>query len=218
MSRLLIVLIVLLMAAPALAQSATPSPMPTATPGAQGTLQALPTYSGAIGGTLPTLTPFPTHAWPTLTPAPIQPREWMGTGVLPMTPGGAYVPPPMPALDAPDAFYEDTALGFQGINDGNITRFMVFLMDVAIGFYQWFVVNFPRVIFAARWFVIIMIVLYGVFLIWKGSKFAPPDAERDANPRQFFFRSFRMGGRYYYYRRGARKSKDNDGPTQPRLL
>ncbi len=213
---LLLVLVLLALAAPAAAQTATPTPSPTSPAGnAAATLAALPTYD-ALGGS-PTHTPFPTIAWPTLTPVSLVPVPWMGLGAQTMTPGGPYQPPNPPNFDAPDAVYEDTANGFQAINDGNLTRFTVYLVDVAITFYTWFAANFPRILLGARWFVLIMMVLYGIFFIWKGSRFAPPDAERDANPRAFFFRTFRMGGRYYYYRRGARKA-DPDKPTQGRLL
>lgn len=213
-ARWLIIPVALLLAAPLLAQSATPSPAPTASDG-QATLAAMPTY--ALGmGPLPTHTPFPTANWPTLTPGAVVVRPWVGIGPLAMTPGGAYEPPPFPDLDAPDLPGITTAYGFQAINDANTAGFMVYLMDVAMTFYKWFVANFPRIVAGARWFVIIMIILYGVFLLWKGSKFAPPDAERDANPTRFFFRSFRLGGRYAYYKRGSRKRGNNpDGPNGP---
>ena len=200
-----IVPLLLLMATPALAQTATPSPQPTSE--AQATFAALPTYSGALLGDLPTSTPFPTAAWPTLTPSGLTAVPWAGVGREAMTPGGAYDPPEPPAFDSPDAFYEDTANGFQGINDGNIAQFMVFLVDVAISFYQWFVVNFPRVMLGARWLVIILIVLYGIFIIWRGSKFAPPDQEShdEQYDRYAFFRTFRQQGRYYANTRRRRE-------------
>lgn len=215
----LLLLIGLLIATPALAQTATP-PAPTSTlSAAQATLAALPTYD-PLGGTA-TRTPWATMAWPTLTPVSLVPRAWIGIGAVNMTPGGAYQPPPAPNFNAPDAPWEDTATGFSAINDGNLTKFIVFLIDVARTFYMWFAMNFPQILLGARWLVIIMIVLYGIFYIWKGSKFAPPDAERDENPTRFFFRTFRMGGRYAYYKRGSRrrnKPNDPNAPKQERLL
>jgi hypothetical protein len=210
-------LILLLVATPALGQTATPSPSPTgATSGAAATLSALPTFS--LSGSA-TATPAPTIAWPTLTPNPnTTPKPWIGVGELPMTPGGGFVPPNPPAFTSPDLPGVNTPNGFSAINDLNLSAFMVYLIDVGINFFRWLSINFPRLIIAARWFVIIMLVLYGIFWIWKGSKFAPPDADRDANPRSFFFRSFRMGGRYYYYKRGSRIKDDPDAPKQGKLL
>lgn len=201
-----IVPLLLLSATPAVAQTATPTPSPTsATGNAAATLSALPTFS--LEGSA-TSTPAPTIAWPTLTPDPrTTPRAWVGYGLVEITPGGPYDPPDPPVFDAPDAFYEDTANGFSAINDGNLTKFMVFLMDIAMSFYAWFGANFPRVLIGARWFVIIMFVLYGIFFLWKGSRFAPPDPEtRDLlDERGAFFNTFRSGGRFYYYTRGNRE-------------
>jgi hypothetical protein len=212
----MIALLLLLVATPALAQTATPTPSGTAASGAAATLNALPTFS--LSGSA-TATPYPTVAWPTLTPNPnTTPRPWAGTGELPMTPGGPFQPPDPPSFTNPDLPGVTTPNGFSAINDRNLGAFMVYLIDVGINFWRWLSLNSPRLITAARWFVIIMLVLYGIFWIWKGSKFAPPDADRDANPRQFFFRSFRMGGRYYYYRRGSRKPEDSNAPKQERLL
>jgi hypothetical protein len=198
-------LLMLLLAAPVLAQTATPTPSPQPTSGAAATLAALPVYGE--GTVLPTLTPMATVAWPTLTPNALVPVPWAGVGLQEMTPGGAYDPPPFPELNEPDLPGIETANGFMGINDANIAGFMVYMIDVGLGFYQWFSVNFPRVVVGARWFVIIMIVLYGMFLLWKGSKFAPPDAERDANPGRFFLRTFRLQDRYYANTRERRERK-----------
>lgn len=216
MRAALIALLLLSVATPALAQTATPSPSPTGASGAAATLGALPTFS--LEGSA-TATPAPTVAWPTLTPNPnTTPKPWAGMGMIEITPGGGFVPPPYPDLTNPDVPGVTTPNGFQGINDAGVYGLLIYIIDVGMNFYRWMVVNSPRLFVAMRWFVIIMLVLYGIFWIWKGSKFAPPDAERDANPRSFFFRSFRMGGRYYYYKRGSRKPEDPNAPKQERLL
>lgn len=217
MRAALIALLLLSVATPAMAQTATPSPSPTgAASGAAATLNALPTFS--LEGSA-TATPAPTVAWPTLTPNPnTTPKPWAGMGMIEITPGGGFVPPPYPDLTNPDVPGVTTPNGFQGINDAGVYGLLIYIIDVGMNFYRWMVVNSPRLFVAMRWFVIIMLVLYGIFWIWKGSKFAPPDAERDANPRAFFFRSFRMGGRYYYYKRGSRKPEDPNAPKQERLL
>lgn len=204
MRAALIALLLLSVATPALAQTATPSPSPTGASGAAATLNALPTFS--LEGSA-TATYAPTVAWPTLTPNPnMTPRAWTGIGPNAVTPGGPFDPPDPPTFDQPDLPGDETANGFQSINNPNLGAFMVYIVDVAISFYQWIKANLPTLISSARWFVIIMLVLYGIYFIWKGSRYAPPNAERDENPRGWFVRTFRMGGRYYANtRRRSRK-------------
>jgi hypothetical protein len=182
--------------------TATLTPSPTGGPMAQAnaTLSALPTYSALSGSA--TATPAPTIAWPTLTPDPrTTPVPWAGMGMIEITPGGPYDPPAPPSFDNPDLPGIETPNGFSGINDRNLGAFLVYLIDVAISFYKWFGANFGNFVRGARWFVIIMLTLYGIFWIWKGSRFRPPDTESQAeiNEPGFFLRTFRYQGRYFGY-------------------
>lgn len=198
-------------------QPATPTPTPTQTltPSptggpvvqAQGTLAVLPTYDPA--SMFLTSTPYPTIAWPTLTPANLTPVPWMGESNIPMTPGGPFDPPDFPDLTNPDLPGVDTPNGFNAINDANIAGFTVYLVDTGISFYRWFAINFPRVIVGARWFILIMMALYGIFFIWRGSRFRPPDAETAEEQYRpgAFWRTFRLQGRGYAISRQRQEAR-----------
>lgn len=153
MLKLLIVLLIIAIATPVLAQTDTPTPLPTATP-------------------QNTLTPFPTYAFPTLTPNGLATRIW-ATPPMPSE-GNPFVAPAIPALNDTT---ESDVTGFVAINDLNIGALIVYLVEVGMAFWAWMRANIPQVIRAARWLIIINMVIYMIFMIWKGYKYAPPGSD-----------------------------------------
>jgi hypothetical protein len=207
-AALVALLLLLTVALPVAAQTATPTPSPTTQVTPQFGLPnvivvtALPP-PGTLTPIPPTMTPADfsdleaLFDFPTPTPFPAA-RATLLAVIPDMTPGGAFVPPPLPDLG--DTRFDTTAPGFTAISDWNIARLMDYLSLVAILFWAWLVANFPQLVAASRWFVIILMVLYGIYRVWRGSGYVPPDQEPPS-----FARTFRDGGRYFYYTRGYRE-------------
>lgn len=211
-------LLMLAVALPAAAQTYTPTPSdtppPSDTPDPAAGLGGLPQViipTGSSGGTYtatatlaPTMTTIPlTSYWnmfrfPTPSPFAFQQSTLDFASWLTITPGGAFVPPTPPNLA--NTTSNDRPAGFVAVSDFNLGQLMIYIIRVAIIFFGWFAINFPTFVSAARWLVIILIILYGIFRIWKGSKYAPPNADGVG-----FGDTFELGGRYYYYTRGYRQ-------------
>lgn len=208
MKRAAVILLILLTAIPAAAQTNTPTPVETPDPAEVGLPPVIvPTVNGTY---TPTPTPQATmttiaitdywsmFAFNTPTPFAFQESTLDFASWLTVTPGGAFQYPEPP--DFSDTTANDRPDGFVAVSDFNLGQLMVYIIRVAIIFFGWFAINFPSFVSAARWLVIILMVLYGVYRIWKGSKYVPPDSDPPS-----FGDTFRTGGRYYYYTRGHRQ-------------
>lgn len=197
----------------ATAQTATPTATPTG--GASGTpCDLLLNCNGTA-----TLTPYPTWAWPTLTPAPaIALRAWPTWTPPPL--GTAFIPPPLPPLNLPDVGNTQME-GFDSLGDLNLAQLMVYFFNVVAGFFGWIQFNLAGIVSGFRWFMVVLTTLYGIFFIWKGSKYAPRDV-RNGTSREtnsLFFRSFRLGGKYHYYNRNFRqREQQEDEAAERRML
>lgn len=227
MKRVILALLLITLPGAALAAQGfvtyTPQPTQTVTPTPGPTGTAIPglcsiemVLSGQCG--TPTVTPFVPTAWPTLTPAlnlTPQPTPTI-IGRIGLEPGDSFDPP-----DYPDFLPDSLNLhpeGFDALSDANITIMIGYFMQVALAFWAWLAVNFPALIYGLRWFVIIMTVLYGIFMWWRGQKFVPPDLlerqgiDPEAYYQRTWWQSFRAGGSFYYRTRGYR-----DGTVRRRL-
>lgn len=217
-AALVVALLMLAAALPAAAQTYTPTPsdtpLPSDTPDPAAGMGGLPqVIIPTVNGTY-TATPSPTpqatmttialtsywgmFGFPTPSPFAFQQSTLDFASWLTITPGGMFVPPTPPNLANTTA--NDRPTGFVAVSDFNLGQLMIYIVRVAIIFFGWFAINFPTFVSAARWLVIILIILYGIFRIWKGSKYAPPDADGVG-----FNDTFELSGRYYYYTRGYRQ-------------
>lgn len=178
-------LLMLAMALPAAAQTNTPTPVETPDPAALGLPPVIvPTVNGTY-----TPTPSPQATMTTIaltdywgmfqfntpTPFAFQQSTLDFASWLTVTPGGPFAYPDPP--DFSNTTANDRPDGFVAVSDFNLGQLMVYIIRVAIIFFGWFAINFPSFVSAARWLVIILMVLYGIYKIWKGSSFSPPSAD-----------------------------------------
>jgi hypothetical protein len=159
----------------------TPNPSATATRTPRATMTTVPR-----GGWL-----FPSPSYLPITRTPMQLATYMT-----MTPGGGFRPANPPDFSVTS--FDDAADGFTAISSFNQGQLIGYIILIAGQFWSWMAVNSPSLIRGAKTFIIIMMVIYGLYLIWKRSKYTPPEADGYG-----FGDTLSQGGRGYYNIRRA---------------
>jgi len=131
-SALVVALLVLLIPMLAQAQTATPTPAPTSTP-------------------LPSYTPFATYGWPTLTPISglsLTPRPWY-TPTSPVA-GEAFQPASFPTMPVATPLPDQPFPQLTALSDGGVLLWFSAIVFTTVSFWIYLYINFPMLILAGR--------------------------------------------------------------------